>query len=330
MKFNKLFIPLLVALSSLPLNACGKRVIEENDPVTPYDMMYFFPFDKYQEVPKPNYFKKSSYNRVKLAGHELTSFDENEDVARFVHDADRFYNYEEITSKEFKKTDYYFQIYCSEYNPLKDKGVLTYYDNGCVSCKITSSYSKNREYFFKLDEENTKAIFDIVEKDIAEVESGKRHYYEDVKSYCSLEALSALAEKDFADERIISSFDVNVQKAKEIYPESRFSGISDSNKTRCKEFHDMIQATNHTFKGYKSVDYNAIRESIVYFDYQDDYAWYAYVLEDECDYTKADIAMLYGDYNDGKYHFLLAQYEISHEEGQALVDYAIAPLRVIS
>ena len=35
----------------------------------------------------------------------------------------------------------------------------------------------------------------------------------------------------------------------------------------------------------------------------------------------------YGDYKDGNYHFLIAEYEISHEDGERMFDVAYAPLK---
>lgn len=327
MKIKKVLIPLFVVLSTLSLGACNKEDEDSiNDyPRRPYDLMYYFPFAEYIEgLEEPNYFLKSSHNRIQLSGHSVTSFDENEDIARVVHNSDAYYQYKQINKTEFKKTDYYITINCSNFDPLRDSAVIKYYDNGHVSCQVNYT-KKKKEYFYTLDEANTKAIFEVVEKDIAKVENGEFKYYDTMKSYCSLESFSKIAEEELAKESDYTDLDICSFETKKINPDFKYDGLFVSNKTYLQAFYNQIKATNHTFKGYASVDYNAIRDAVLYMDYRDDYAWYAYVIEDNSNFSKIDVAILYGDYNDGKYHFLLAQYEVTPEAGKALADLAISP-----
>ena len=307
-------------------NAVNESKKEKPRSYTPYELMWYYPFDESLPIEQPNYLMRSSHNRIKLAGHEVTSFDEEEEIAKFLHSAG-YKGYKEIKKLDFKKTDYYFEIFCGYYSyPMEEMAHLTFYDNGHIRCETTLSYANNQTYYFKLDEEDTKAFFEVVEKDIAKVENGERHYYEDIKNFCSLDVFSTYAETDLARDDKYTNLDLDITHPYRVATGYLSSNLSDSRKDHIQVVYDMIKDTPHTFKGLKSVSYNSIENSLLAMSYKDDYACYAYIMEGGCNFTKAGVTMLYGDYKDGEYHFLVAEYEIDSEKGEAIYNKAFEPL----
>ena len=326
MRLKKLFVPLFILASSLSLVGCNKTDKEERA-VSPYELMWFYPFDEDLDIKQPNYDMRSAYHKVNLSGHELTSFDEEENITKFIHS--KFGN-KRILSAQFKKTDNYITITCGNFGrPMTELGIITVYDNGCVSTKITAAYYREKkEYFFKAEQEDTDKLFKIVEEDLAKIEKGERHYYEDIKKYCSLDKFLETADADLARESDYCDLETNATHPYRVATGYISYNYSDSGKMTNKQMVDMIKATPHTFKGYKSVDYDAIRNSLLSIEYNDEYASYAYILEGGKNFTIAGVTKVYGDYQDGNYHFLVAEYEIPHEAGEAMFDTASAPIRV--
>lgn len=325
MKLKKLLIPLFILASSLSMVGCNNTDNDENV-IRPYDLMWYYPFEEYLSIKEPNYDMRSAYHKVNMTGHVLTSFDEEEIIVKYVHSK---FKYERIMSGQFKKTDNYVTITCGDFSrPIEQNGVITVYDNGHFSCKTTFSYTKdNKEFFFKADKESTDTLFNLVEKDLAKIENGERHYYEDIKKYCSLERFLETADTDLARESDYCNLDLEVTHPYRVATGYISSNLTNTKKESVQEMIDMIKATSHTFKGYKSVDYNAIDNSILAIDYENDYASYGYILEGGKNFTTAGVTKVYGDYQDGNYHFLIAEYEISHEDGERMFDVAYAPLQ---
>lgn len=325
MKIKKLLIPLFILASSLSMVGCNNTDKDENV-IRPYDLMWYYPFEEYLSIKEPNYDMRSAYHKVNMTGHTLTSFDEEEIIVKYVHSK---FKYERIMSGQFKKTDNYVTITCGDFSrPIEQNGVITVYDNGHFSCKTTFSYTKdNKEFFFKADKESTDTLFNLVEKDLAKIENGERHYYEDIKKYCSLERFLETADADLARESDYCNLDLEVTHPYRVATGYISSNLTNTKKESVQEMIDMIKATPHTFKGYKSVDYNAIDNSILAIDYENDYASYGYILEGGKNFTTAGVTKVYGDYKDGNYHFLIAEYEISHEDGERMFDVAYAPLK---
>ena len=325
MKLKKLLMPLFIAITSLSVISC-KNTDKEERAISPYELMWYYPFDESLDIKQPNYEMRSAYHKVNMTGHELTSFDEEENIVKYIHGK---FKTKRILSAQFKKTDNYITITCGNFGrPMTELGIITVYDNGCVSSKLTPTYYKDRgEYFFKASKADTDKLFKIVEEDLAKIEKGERHYYEDIKEYCSLDKFLETADADLARESDYCNLETNSTHPYRVATGYISYNYSDSGKMTNKQMVDMIKATPHTFKGYKSVDYDAISNSLLAIEYNDEYASYAYVLEGGCNFTTAGVTKVYGDYQDGNYHFLVAEYEISSEAGEAMYDAAYAQIR---
>ena len=325
MKLKKLLIPLFILASSLSMVGCNSNDKDENV-ITPYELMWYYPFEEYLDIKEPNYDMRSAYHKVNMTGHTLTSFDEEEIIAKYVHSK---FKYERIMSGQFKKTDNYVTITCGDFGrPIEQNGIITVYDNGHLSCKTTYSYTKNnKEFFFKANKESTDTLFNLVKEDLAKIENGERHYYEDIKEYCSLERFLETADADLARESDYCNLDLKVTHPYRVATGYISSNLTNTKKESAQEMIDMIKDTPHTFKGFKSVDYNAIRNSIFAIEYENDYASYGYILEGGKNFTTAGVTKVYGDYKDGNYHFLIAEYEIPQEKGMEMFDTAYRPIK---
>lgn len=328
MRLKKLFVPLFILASSLSLASCVTVTDKDENVVSAYELMWHYPFDEYLEINQPNYWQKSAYHKVNLTGHELTSFDEEETIVKFIHSRE-FTGEKRILEAQFKKTDKCITITCGDFNrPIEVNGYIKIYDNGHLSTEVTSKVYKNCKFFFKIEEETTKKLFELVEQDLAKIEKGERHYYEDIKEYCSLDKFLEIADTDLAKDSDSTRLDVHVTHPYRVASGYISYNCSDSRKTTAQAMVDSIKNIPHTFKGFKSVDYNAITNSLFNVAYNNDYASYAYVLEGGKNFTIAGVTKVYGDYEDGNYHFLVAEYEIPHEEGEAMFEVASAPIRV--
>ena len=330
MKLKKLLVPLFILASSLSLIGC-ESVDEDDQAVSAYELMWYYPFDEYLTIEQPNYEQRSAYHRVNLTGHELTSFDEEENIVKFVHSRE-FTGGRRLTEVQFKKTDRYITITCGDFGrPIEENGIIKIYDNGYLSTEVTSKIYKNAKYFFRISEETTNKLFEIVEEDLAKIERGERHYYEDIKErYCSLDTFLETADKDLARESDYCNLDVETTHPYRVVSGYISHNYTDTRKTTAQAMIDRIKTIPHTFKGYKSVDYDAIRNSLFAIDYNDEYASYGYILEGGANFSVAGVTKVYGDYVDGKYHFLIAEYEIPSEMGQEMYDTAYAPMKNLS
>ena len=137
MKLKKLLIPLFILASSLSLIGC-ESVDEDDRAVSAYELMWYYPFDEYLPIEQPNYEQRSAYHRVNLTGHELTSFDEEETIVKFVHSKE-FTGGRRLMEVQFKKTDRYITITCGDFGrPIEENGIIKIYDNGYLSTEVTS------------------------------------------------------------------------------------------------------------------------------------------------------------------------------------------------
>ena len=102
---------------------------------------------------------------------------------------------------------------------------------------------------------------------------------------------------------------------------TNYFGNGDFYNNGIKTVYNKIKEINYTFKGYRSVDYDALNYSLLYLGCSY-YNTYGFILEGGCNFTTAGIAMIYGDYKDGKYHSLIAEYTIDSKDGEALYNLA--------
>ena len=322
MKLKKLLLPLYLVAASLCVVGCQENKSEYS--TDPRDLVWYFPFHEYSDIPEPNYFSRSAYHKITMTGHELTSFDEEERIAAYIH-LD-FKGCTRIDSFKFKKSDNYVKIVCSDFErPFTQRGICTFYDNGYILCKFTPSYSDDKEFFYKTSEEEMKKFFDVVEDDFRKIESGERNYYNDAKSYCSLDKFYEMADEELQKERSRMTYQASHPFTAALGYYS--SGYSSSLKEHVSELYDIVKDIPHTFKGYKTVDYHAAECSIFALRYEDYYSTYAYVMDGGSNFSSVGVTMCYGDYNDGDYHFLIAEYTIDSEKGEALFEKAFAPLK---
>ena len=306
MKKNLIKISLLIAASSLSIVAC-EGILEEKERghVNPVTMIHYFDFGQEE----PNYMMKTGYHTFKLTGHDVTSFDEEENIAKAIYDLGATFN--PIEGHQLVKTDRCITVECSNFSrPMSYMGDVVFYENGHIF--IEEKYYGEGKFYYTMDEEKAKTLFKAVEEDIAKIESGERNYYEDAKKLCTFESFYAFADEELARE--YPRLDAYVT-----YPYSVATGfyhnINFSNKKYIDPVYEKIKNATYTFKGYRTVDYDALRYSLFYIgaEYEN---CYGYILEGGCNFTTAGIAMLYGDYNDGKYHSLIAEYTISSEQGE--------------
>ena len=261
-----------------------------------------------------DYTHKSGYDVIRLTGHDLVSFDEDETIAKTIHD-DIGTNYTRIKPEELVRTERCVSIECSTFGyPMTYDGDVFFYDNGHVYLN-----RRGQEFYYTTSQEKTDLLFKVVEEDIAKIEQGKRNYFEDAKELCTFEEYYAYGDKNTY--RTDGSVNLRGVVTNPYSVGTNYFGNGDFYNNGIKTVYNKIKEINYAFKGYRSVDYDALNYSLLYLGCSY-YNTYGFILEGGCNFTTAGIAMIYGDYKDGKYHSLIAEYTIDSKDGEALYNLA--------
>ena len=189
---------------------------------------------------------------------------------------------------------------------------------GCVNF-ILSEVQKSGINGFTDQEIYSMAVHYFVEEDITKIEQGKRNYFEDAKELCTFEEYYAYGDKNTY--RTDGSVNLRGVVTNPYSVGTNYFGNGDFYNNGIKTVYNKIKEINYTFKGYRSVDYDALNYSLLYLGCSY-YNTYGFILEGGCNFTTAGIAMIYGDYKDGKYHSLIAEYTIDSKDGEALYNLA--------
>lgn len=316
MKKNLILTSLLFAAFSLSMVSCdifgasGKRV--RSDYVMPYTMIHYYDFGGEQ----PDYLQKTAYDTFRLTGHDVVSFDEEAIIAKTIHEEFGI-NYNRIKANELVKTERCITVECCNFGfPMTYMGDVIFYENGHIY--VNEKWYGEGEFYYTMSQENANLLFKVVEEDIVKIEQGKRNYYEDAKSLCTLESYYAYADSQVAREYCGLRGEITLPYS---VSTDLFGNGTFYDKERINPIYNKIKEVNYTFKGYRSVDYDALKYSLLYLgcDY---YNTYGFILEGGCNFSIAGIAMIYGDYKDGKYHSLIAEYSIDSKDGEAIYDTA--------